>query len=280
VIDQDIARYLGHLKYVQGGAKNTILAYRTDLQQFRQVIRRSLGGPVDAGLLDQTSLEPYFDWLKDKRYRPATVARKLAALRSFFGYLEDNQGLVATPLIRALRMPAPERKLPKSLSRTQLAYLLEAPAAGTSAHDLRDSAILSFVYATGLRAAEAVEVTIHDLNLTRGLLDRPGAPTDPLQLGISRRALERYVKDGRPQLLRNRGEPALFLNQRGQRLSRQGLWLVVKKWAQVCNLGEDVSPYTLRHSLTRHLLQQGRSKQEVQHLLGLASPSTIRFSAG
>ncbi|HEX9796426.1 MAG TPA: tyrosine-type recombinase/integrase [Anaerolineales bacterium] len=280
MIDEDIARYLGHLKYVQGGAKNTILAYRTDLQQFRQVLRLDQGTPVDTAGLSRASLKAYFEWLARKQFRPATVARKLAALRSFFGYMEENQGLATKTLVKSLRLPAPERKQPRSLSRAQLARLLEAPSGGTSARDLRDSAILSFVYATGLRAADAVEVTIHDLNLTRGLLDRPGASTDPLPLGISRHALERYVKDGRPQLLRNRGEPALFLNQRGQRLSRQGLWLVVKKWSQACNLGEDVSPYTLRHSLTRHLLQQGRSRQEVQHLLGLASPSTIRFLAG
>ncbi|MFP3854654.1 MAG: tyrosine-type recombinase/integrase, partial [Anaerolineales bacterium] len=146
-----------------------------------------------------------------------------------------------------------------------------------SARNIRDAAILAFLYVTGLRAAEAVRVSVHDLDLQRSVLDRPGAETDPIPLGIAHHAVERYVKEGRPQLLRNRGEPILFLNQRGSGLTRQGLWLVVKRWAKACNLPDDVSPYTLRHSLTQHLLSSGRSRQDVQQRLGLSSPNTIRY---
>ncbi len=155
--------------------------------------------------------------------------------------------------------------------------MLQAPSGLPGARDIRDAAILALVYATGLRAAEAVELTVHDIELERGVLDRPKSEADPLPLGIAYHPVERYIKEGRPQLLRNRGEPTLFLNQRGEGLTRQGLWLVVKKWAEVCGLSEDVSPYTLRHSLTRHLLQSGRSRREVQELLGLSSPNTLRY---
>lgn len=276
MIDQDIASYLAHLKYVQGRAKNTILAYRTDLRQFRQVLRRFFEGPVMASEIDANCIEVYLDWLEDRGFEASTVSRKLAALRSFFRYLDESRQLNSADLRRELQMSPPEREPPRVLSRSQVDRLIHEPAGSTGARDIRDAAILSFLYATGLRSAEATRVEVNDIDLERGVLDRARAVTDPLPLGVAYHAVERYMKEGRPQLLRNRAVAALFLNQRGEGLSRQGLWLVVKKWSAACNLGGDVSPYTLRHSLTRHLLEDGRSRREVQEVLGLSSSHAVR----
>jgi integrase/recombinase XerD len=277
VIDQAIARYLTHLKYDQGGAKNTIIAYRTDLLQFKQVLKRNFSEELRSQALQASHLNPYLVWLKDQEYKPATIARKMAALRSFVSYLHDQEGLDLDGHLRKLELPKDQRHKPQALSPPQIRQLLSAPAASTSARDIRDSAILAFLYATGLRAADAVQVKVDDLDLERGVLDRRQAETDPLPLGTARQPVQRYVVEGRPQLLRNRGESTLFLNQRGTGLTRQGLWLVVKRWAKACNLPPDVSPYTLRHSLTQHLLNSGLPRQEVQHRLGLSSANAIRY---
>ncbi len=276
MIDQAVVRFLGHLKYDQGSAQNTILAYQTDLTQFRKVINQRANGPFQPGELDPELMKVYTDWVEEQDYRPATVARKLAALRSFLHYLEEHEGVRADVLLERLQAPVPPPKKPRALTRDEMNRLLEAPSNSTSARDIRDAAILSFLYATGLRAEEAVGIEVQDIDLVSGVLDRDGAATDPLPLKGAYHRVERYLKEGRPQLARKRGVSALFLNQRGEGLSRQGLWLVVKRWAQACNLGEDVSPYTLRHTLTRHMLQSGHSKKEVQEVLGLSSPNTLR----
>jgi integrase/recombinase XerD len=276
VIDQAIARFLNHLKYIQGSAKNTILAYSTDLNQFRDVVRRELGGSFLVQDLQSEEVGVYADWMSEREFAPTTIARKMAALRSFFQYLNREEGVNLSHLSNSTSTAVPERSVPRSLSGKQIQRLLEAPSDSHSPRDIRDAAILGLLYATGLRSAEAASLTLHDLDLQRGMLDRPGSNSVPLPLGVSYHSVERYVKEGRPQLMRDRTEQALFLNQRGRGLSRQGLWLIVKKWSSACNLGSDVSPYTLRHSLTRHLLQSGRSQREVQRILGLSSPNSIR----
>lgn len=276
MIDQAIVRFLGHLKYDQGSAQNTILAYQTDLTQFRKVINQRAEGPFQPAELDSDLMAVYTEWVEEQDYRPATVARKLAALRSFLHYLEERGHLKVEGLLERLQAPAPPPRRPRALTRDEIQRLLTAPSNSTSARDMRDAAILSLLYATGVRAEEAVRIEVHDVDLTRGLLDRDGAATDPLPLKSAYHKVERYLKEGRPQLVRKRGVTTLFLNQRGEGLSRQGLWLVVKRWARACNLGEDVSPYTLRHSLTRHMLQSGHTKKEVQKVLGLSSANTLR----
>lgn len=276
MIDQDIAAYLAHLKYIQGGAKNTIVAYGTDLRQFRRVLAEQAPNSLETESIDPESITPYLAWLQDRAFKPSTVARKLAAIRSFLAFMESERGLQVAALQDELRPPVTERKPPKALTRRQINRLIHMPSRSTDARDIRDAAILSFLYATGLRTAEAVAVEVHDIDLTRSVLDRSGAETDPLPLHVAHQPLERYIKEGRPQLLRKPGVSALFLNQRGNQLTRQGIWLVVKRWAKSCGLGNGVSPYTLRHSLTRHLLQSGRTRREVQATLGLSSPNSIR----
>lgn len=276
MMDKAIARFLAHIKHVKDGAKNTILAYHTDLTQFRRVLEREHGEPEHVVDLDRSRVSTYLDWLRSQEYRPTTVARKLAALRSFVNYLATEEGFAVGHLLDELQGPNPELRTPRVLAPEDVERLLQAPSNSTSARDMRDAAILSLLYATGLRAEEAVSVQVQDLDLKRGLLEREGEGAEPLPLRGSYHRVERYVKEGRPQLMRKRGETTLFLNQRGEGLSRQGLWLVVKRWAAACGLGEHVSPSTLRHSLTRHLLDEGRPKKEVQQVLGLSSRNSLR----
>jgi integrase/recombinase XerD len=163
------------------------------------------------------------------------------------------------------------------LSQEEVDMLMQAPLASKSARGLRDGAIMAVLYATGMRAAELVALQVSDVSLEQGMIRKPSRFGMRLPLGVAQDPLRSYMYEGRPNLLKTHDEQALFLNQRGHRLSRQGLWLVVKRWASALALGDEVSPHTLRHTLANHLLAKGVKTREVQRVLGLSSPTAIRL---
>jgi integrase/recombinase XerD len=201
----------------------------------------------------------------------------MAAVRSFLDYLQSTNVLTDPSLRAELRPPRAPRPRPRVLSADELQALLDAPSKQDSPRSLRDSAILALLYATGLRAAEVVALMVDQLDLDQGWVSRPQAGNARLPLGRALQPMRRYVVDGRPHLTRRPDERSLFLNQRGDRLSRQGLWLVVKRWTTRAGLGGDLSPHSLRHTLAHHLLQEGRSRREVQQVLGLTSANAMRL---
>jgi integrase/recombinase XerD len=265
------------MRDVRGSSPNTLLAYRADLRQFLTAISPSPARAVEALDITPTSLTNYVAWLRQQGYKPATVSRKMAAVRSFLEYLQ-RENILSDPTLRAgLRPPRAPRPRPRVLSAEELSALLTAPAQQDSPRALRDAAILSLLYATGLRAAEAVALRVDDVELEEGWVARPQQDQGRIPLGTALQPMRRYVVDGRPHLARRVDDRSLFLNQRGQRLSRQGLWLVVKRWTARAGLGGDLSPHSLRHTMAQHLLQQGRSRKEVQQLLGLSSANAMRL---
>src|SRR3990170_6996928 len=249
-------RFLVYLRDVRGSSANTLLAYRADLRQFVAVLGPRVDRPED---LRQGALADYVAWLGHQGYRPATISRKMAAVRSFLDYLHTANVLTDPTLRAVLRPPRAPRPRPRVLTADELQALLAAPAKQDSPRSLRDSAILALLSSTGLRAAEVVALTIDEVDLERGWVGRPQNPEPQLPLGRALKPMRRYVVDGRPHLTRRADERSLFLNQRGDRLSRQGLWLVVKRWTTRAGLGGDLSPHSLRHTLAHHLLQEGRS---------------------
>lgn len=275
-MDAAIERFLDYLENVQNRAKNTILAYGADLRQMNQVLTEQSDGPVTPGMISEELLAEYVSWLTNQGYQPSTVSRKMAAVRSFLEYLSAQEQRADAGLLASLQPPPTPKRQPRVLTRDEVEKLVGAPRGSDSPRGIRDAALLSLLYATGMRAAEVVGLDVQDVDIFSGRIQKDTADIDSLPLGLAYEPLRRYLREGRPQLLRDSGERALFLNQRGQGLSRQGLWLVVKKWAKETELGEDVSPHTLRHSKAYHMLQRGKSRREVQRVLGLASPSAIR----
>jgi len=267
-------RFLVYLRDVRGSSANTLLAYRADVRQFLAALKPSVERPED---LRQDALADYVAWLSHQGYRPATISRKMAAVRSFLDYLQTTNVLTDASLRAELRPPRAPRPRPRVLSAEELQALLDAPAKQDSPRSLRDSAILALLYATGLRAAEVVGLTVDQVDLEQGWVARQSDAETPLPLGRALQPMRRYVVDGRPHLARRPDERSLFLNQRGDRLSRQGLWLVVKRWTTRAGLGGDLSPHSLRHTLAHHLLQEGRSRREVQQVLGLTSANAMRL---
>ncbi len=272
-----IQRYLRHLSEAQGVARNTLLAYRTDILQFEEVLSAAVGRPIRPEDLTRELVGEYAAWLTHEAYQPSTISRKMAAVRSFLGFMDASGELAELPYRGELRAPSTPRSQPRILTPEEISRLLKAPARDRVPRGTRDAAILELLYATGLRASEAVKLDVVDLDLSLERVRRADREQEWLPLGTAAPALKRYMAAGRPFLARTEREQALFLNLRGQRLSRQGLWLVVKRWSKVVDLGEGVSPHSLRHSMVHHRLVEGATKGEVQRLLGLSSPNAIRI---
>ncbi len=276
-MEQAIRRFLDQLQYVHGSSENTIIAYRTDLNQFNSVIAAGAESPVTIHNIHASSLQSYTIWLNEQGYQATTISRKMAAVRTFVEYLIAEEGLVGFGYTQILKPPPAPRRKPLTLTSEEVEQLLSAPSTADSAGGLRDSAILHVLYETAFRAAEMVELRLSDVDLYLRQIHRPGSPSEPLQIESSLEPLRLYLLRGRPHLLKDPNENRIFLNQRGQGLSRQGLWLVVKRWGAAAGLSDRLSPNTLRHTRARELLESGISRREVQDYLGLSSPNAIRY---
>lgn len=276
-MDLSIQRFLQHLRTQEGAAENTLLAYATDLEQFQRVLKAHGDAYNLVSALDHSNVRHYVDWLSHQGYRPATISRKMAAVRSYLAYLEAYESTSTSHLVSLLNAPPSPQARPLTLSRAELKALIEAPRKVSGPGPLRDEAILNVLYETGFRANEVVTLDVSDIDLERSAIRRPDSEDLWIPLTRSGEILKNYVKDGRPHFMKQAGEKTLFLNQRGKGLSRQGLWLVVKRWAEEAGLNPDLSPQTLRHTRTQHLLEQGLKKSEVQRFLGLSSPNALRI---
>jgi integrase/recombinase XerD len=272
-----ILDFIVYLDVRKGRAKNTLLAYQADLTQMVDVVSSQLGTEVHPEDISKDCLKAYVDWLTHRDFRPATVSRKMAALRCFLEYISLVERRCEHSLIDNLKPPPAPRKRPRVLSQNEVNALLDAPKRLGTARGWRDAAILALLYATGLRATDTIALHVSDIDLESGTISLPSRAGIRLPLNVAREPLHIYLHQGRPNLEKKQQEQALFLNQRGRRLSRQGLWLVVKHWAGVLSLGDEVSPHTLRHTLANHLLCKGVSTREVQRMLGLSSPTAIRL---
>ncbi len=275
-MEEAIRRFLAHLEQDRGATQNTLLAYGTDLKQFERVLSVSQDADTFPEKISKDSLIHYAGWLEQQGYRPATISRKMAAVRSFLDYLEGEEQFEGDFVHDALQSPPNPRHEPAILSPEELQRLLDAPTNVGSASALRDSAILTLIYETGFRAAEVVSLWTTDIDLIFNTVRRPPGRTGTRPLGAALSSIARYLQQGRPHLVRNSIEDHLFLNHRGNGLSRQGLWLVVKRWAAAVGIDKDISPNTLRHTRAKTMLDRGMSRRDVQKFLGLSSPNAIR----
>ncbi len=277
-MEDAVRQFLEWLRADRHCSPNTLVAYQGDLKQLARVLSIRLGRTASPADLTPETLTHYTSWLSSRGYRATTIARKLAAVRSFLEHQGWRQGTDPAALRSALHSPPPPRQPTRVLTPEEVQTLLRAPEQLKNSRGQRDQAILALLYATGMRASEVVSLRVEDIDLGRGVVFRRGASADDdlaVPLGVAVEPLRRYLQQARPQLVRNPSEPALFLNQRGQHLSRQGLWLVIKRWAAASGLEHRVSPYTLRHSRATHLLEAGKTRRQVQQILGLSSPNSL-----
>jgi len=272
-VPEVIRDYLTALRLESGLADNTLTSYRRDIMQ----LATHLGGRGLA--VAEADVEELRGFLAEGRWRPSTRARKTAAIRSFYGHLVRSDVLELDPSV-GLASPRPAPGLPKPLTVRQVDRLLNAPPA--SPLGLRDRALLEVLYGAGLRASETVALRLQDVDLEVGFVRTMGKGSKERVVPLGRKAMaavSAYVGRGRARLGTAEGAkpPELFLNARGRRLSRQGLHLVVKKYARQSGLGDDVSAHTLRHSFATHLVEGGADLRAVQEMLGHADLSTTQI---
>ncbi len=273
-MQQAVTSFLDYLAGEKGYSPNTIAAYRNDLNQFLEYLQH-----VDDWVkVRKNSIILYVLHLRERDYAPTTVARKAACLKSFFHFLVE-EGIIKDDPAATLTSPRVERHLPRGISQEEVARLLAQPGESSTAKDLRDKALLELLYASGMRVSELVSLNLEDIDLALGSVRCLGKGSKERLIPIhpeATQALERYLEEGRPKLVGDEAERALFLNMRGSRLTRQGLWLIVKEQAQAAGLGDEVTPHTLRHSFAIHVLDGGLNLRQVQELLGHASISTTQ----
>lgn len=274
-MEKAIHWFLDYLRNDQGRTENTLLAYKTDLFQFQRYLFEKFPQITEANNLTSEILDGFLDWLEAQTYRKATVARKWAVMRSFLGFLKKQAIILDHELGRNLQTEPIIRQPPRILTRTEIQQLLTAPAKLTSPIGLRDTALLAVMYETGLRVADIIQIRVEDIDLENRSLKSPWKKTH--SLGKATEKIDYYLKEGRPHLARVPDEHALFLNQRGHGLTRQGLWLIVKRWSMEVGINHRISPHTLRYSLAQHLLDEGKKYRDVQTRLGLKSPNSVRI---
>jgi integrase/recombinase XerD len=271
--------FLAYLEFERGLSRNTLEAYRSDLLQLGEHLRRTGADALTAGHADLADFVATLAAGSDERppASPATLQRKVACLRSFYRHLRRQEVLTDDPTAH-LRAPRQSRRLPHVLSREEVATLLAQPT-GTEPAALRDRALLEVMYACGLRASEAIGLAVGDVDLEDGILRARGKGAKERLVPIgsaAARALEAYLSRGRLRLAGDRLESRLFLNHRGSGLTRQGLYKIVQRHAATAGLAGRMSPHTLRHTFATHLLAGGCDLRSLQEMLGHADIATTQ----
>jgi integrase/recombinase XerD len=270
-----ISEFLVALQAEHGASRHTIAAYRHDLQHFAAFIagrRRRLVTTTPDDVI------AYVERLRADGLRPASVARRLSAVKGLTRHLLREGALVRDPT-EHLERPRGTRTLPRTLSRDLAAALVESPDV-RHARGLRDRAVLEVLYATGMRASECLGLRLEDMNLTAGyvICTGKGRKQRLVPLGAEAAAwVGRYLREARPCFTGKRDSGHLFLNPRGGALSRQSLWIIVRRAAAAAGVRRRVSPHVLRHSFASHLLENGADLRAVQAMLGHADIATTEI---
>ena len=284
----DVESFLAHLTTSASSSPNTIAAYRNDLHQFVTYLesaRTSVGiGNLDSHFGESWSemtparIAGYLVFLRDKGYATTTVARKIAAVKSFFHFL-SVQGIVQRDPTESLESPRIRKSPPKSLDQVEVEALIEQRNHDDRPEAVRDVAILHLLWATGMRVSELVALNVADVDANAGYvrcIDKRNRER-VIPLGADAQdAIGAYLSSARPALAKNREDEGLFVNQRGERLTRQGFWLILKGIARAAGLSSDVTPQMLRHSFAFHQLGQRTDVRSLQELLGHRSITTTQ----
>jgi integrase/recombinase XerD len=272
----DIEAFLGFISLERGLSANTVAGYRRDLDQAAHFFAKL--GPADWRGVTPSQAASWVQSLTGEGYRVASLGRKISALRMLARFLvrervrdDDFTALLASPKLG--------RRIPGTLTETEVARLIAAPAGG-DARSLRDRALLELFYSSGLRVSELAGLMIQQVDLQQGFLRvfGKGAKERVVPVGgMACTALTTYLTAARPQLVKPHTGSALFLNHRGRALSRVGLWQIVKQHARRAGITKNVKPHALRHSFATHLLTGGADLRAIQEMLGHASISTTQI---
>jgi integrase/recombinase XerD len=274
--------YLDHLAVERGLAPNTLSSYRRDLRRYLDHLSAAgVRAPEEVG---EPHVASFLVSLRegDGEHPPLaanSAARAVVAVRGLHRFL-IREGLATVDPARAVRPPSPPKRLPKAISVDEVEKLLDAAGADQTPRAVRDRALLELLYGCGARISEAVGLDLDELDMDGGTVRLLGKGSKERVVPVgsfAREAVSAYLVRARPELAAaGKGSPALFLNARGGRLSRQSAWAVLRAAAERAGITREVSPHTLRHSFATHLLDGGADVRVVQELLGHASVTTTQ----
>lgn len=271
-----VEEFINYLAVERGLADNTLDSYNRDLNQFKVFLEKEK--VEDMQKATRNVIMSYLLFLQKRGRATATVSRHLAALKSFYHFLLREKYIEKDPTAN-LESPKLEKKLPHVLSVHEVEMLLNQPKA-IEPGGIRDKAMLELLYATGIRVSELISLDIDHINLDMGYIRcfGKGSKERIVPVGsFARKCINEYLQKARAKLIKNRGEQALFVNQHGKRLTRQGFWKIIKKYARKAGISKEITPHTLRHSFATHLLENGADLRSVQEMLGHADITTTQI---
>ncbi len=272
----EIQKFVQYMREIRKTSDNTVVSYERDLRKMNQFFQEQ--GIEQVNQITATGLNSYILFQERQGRKPSTISRSVAALKAFFHYLQ-KEGYLAEDIAEELKAPRVEKKVPAVLTREETVRLLEE-AKGRSPKELRDSAMLELLYATGIRVSELISLKVSDVNLQMEYITcRDGSRERIVPFGtVAKQALERYLQEGRPAMT-DTGSPYLFTNCAGQAMSRQGFWKLVKSYGRKAGITGELTPHTLRHSFAVHLVSNGADLHSVKEMLGHSDISTTQMYA-
>ena len=277
-MQKGINRFLTILSEEKRFSNNTITAYKNDLSQLAEFLK--VHKVADWSNVKPSYIMDYFINLREKSYAPSTTARKVAAVRSFFNYLIDENIAMSDPT-EGLSRPHIKKTPPKMISAQDIEELLKQTRTSATPESKRDEAMLELLCATGVRVSELVAINMGDINIDVGCLRCFGKNGKERYIDFhiqAANAVSEYINDARKKLVHNNREAALFLNRRGERLTRQGFWLILKSYAEKAKIKAKITPHSMRHSTALHSLASGKMNlRELQQFLGHANISTTQI---
>ncbi|KRM59432.1 hypothetical protein C5L31_001314 [Secundilactobacillus malefermentans] len=275
-LETQVADYLHYSQVERGLSRNTILSYNQDLKEFMAYLKTK--DLSSWNKIDRFVILDYLQYENKQNKARNSVIHAVSTLRRFFRYLMQEKFISENPMVQ-VSSPKQAHPLPQVLTETEVNSLLDAPDTSTK-YGCRDRAILETMYATGLRVSELVHLKLDDLHLEMGLIQTLGKGNKERIIPIGDVAIDwlnRYLRDSRPQLLKNRQSPYVFLNAHGSGLSRQSIWKKIKQYVALAGIKKDVTPHTLRHSFATHILENGADLRVLQELLGHSDISTTQI---
>ncbi len=274
-MEKEIQEYVLYLRQVKGTSENTQAAYSRDLKKAAAFFyQRNVSEP---SMIEEEDLKEYLQEMENQKLSPATVSRNIAALRSFFQYLTEQNRIEKDPSAD-LKPPKVEKKMPAVLTVNEVDLLMEQPDLNT-AKGLRDKAMLELLYATGIRVSELIHLKEKDISMNGNYIfcSEKGKERMIPFGDTAKRALKEYRKHGREELLKGKECGCYFCNCSGGAMSRQGFWKVMKAYALQAGITKDITPQTLRHSFAMHMIRNGADLKSVQEMMGHSAISTTQM---
>jgi len=274
-LEEILECFLDYLTIERGLAQNTIISYRYDLIKYINFLKKN---KISFNQTKKDLVNNYFVFLRKKNLEINSISRNLVAVKMLYRFLLI-EGFIKEDITGLIEFPRMSKKLPHVLSLREINLLLDQ-ANFKSNLGLRDQAILELLYATGMRVSELIYLKIEDINMENRMLKCLGKGSKERIIPFGSKAdesLRLYLDKVRPKLVKNPNEDILFLNSRGERLSRQGIFYLVKKYVRKAGIEKKVTPHTLRHTLATHLLENGADLRSVQEMLGHSDISTTQI---